>query len=123
MYEQVESYHKTEPNLFSLDRRGDLDPDRDLEFDLDLDREVELLERDLEPLSDREERLLDLDDEDDDDEVLSLRRFLLLGGDCDLDLERLQKNTHKQKPRCTLLMTEDGLKCATLLRNIFQQCS
>lgn len=75
--------------LFSLDRRGDLDLERDLEFDLDLDRELELLERDLEPLSDREERLLDLDDDDDDDdEVLSLCRFFLLGGDCDLDLER-----------------------------------
>lgn len=76
--------------LFSLDRRGDLDLERDLEFDLDLDRELELLERDLEPLSDREEWLLDLDDDDDDDddEVLSLCRFFLLGGDCDLDLER-----------------------------------
>ena len=90
---------------------------------MDLDRELELLERDLEPLSDREERLLDLDDDDDDDEVLSLRRFFLLGGDCDLDLERLQKNTYKQKPRCTQLIIADGLKCATLLHNIFQQCS
>ena len=85
------------PNLLSLglsllDCLGDLDRDREFDFDLDplLDLlELELFERDLERLREREEPLLDLD-EDDEDELLSLRRFFLLGGEPDFDLERLK---------------------------------
>ena len=84
------------PNLLSPgpDGLGELDRDRDLDFDLDLEEELELLERDLDRLCEREERLLDLD-EDDDDELLPLRRFFLLGGEPDLDRELLKKGTNK----------------------------
>jgi len=51
---------------------------------------LELFERDLDRLRDREELLLDLD-EDDDELVLALRLFILLGGEPDFDLERLKK--------------------------------
>lgn len=71
------------------------DPDREREFDFDLDLELELLERDLERLRECDERLLDLDEDDDDDELLPLRRFFLLGGEPDLDLERLKDETQK----------------------------
>ena len=96
---------QNKPNLLSLGpsllvRRGDLDRERELDFDLDLDLdlELELPEWDLERLPDPDERLLDLDDED--DELLSLRRFFLLGGEPDFDLERLQKR-FKKKQQCT----------------------
>ena len=84
------------PNLLypGPDGLGELDWDRDLDFDLDLEEELELLERDLERLREWEERLLDLDEED-DDELLPLRRFFLLGGEPDLDRELLKKGTIK----------------------------
>lgn len=66
-------------------------------MDFDLDLELELLERDLERLRECDERLLDLDEDDDDDELLPLRRFFLLGGEPDLDLERLKDETQKKQ--------------------------
>lgn len=81
------------PNLLSL---GLCLGDPEREWDLDL--ELELLEWDLERLRDLEELLLDLDlDEEEDELLLPLRRFLLLGGEPDFDLERLKNRQFKNR--------------------------
>ena len=58
------------------------------------------------------------------EEMVLLRRAEHSGMQVDSNkLHLREKNTYKQKPRCTQLIIADGLKCATLLHNMFQQCS